>query len=55
MQVWFEYLLHAVAEPLVPSFRAVAAYGLAVPALGEGGTIAWLLLGSPARTRTAVA
>ncbi len=51
----FAYLLHAAAELFFQTIAPAAAYGLAVPTLGEIGTIAWLLLGGPARTRTAVA
>ncbi len=43
----FAYLLHVAAELFFPSIRAAAAWGLAVPTLGEVGTIAWLLLGGP--------
>lgn len=43
----FAYLLHVVAELFVPSIAAIAGYGLAVPTLGEVGTIAWLLAGGP--------
>jgi hypothetical protein len=50
----FAYLLHVAAELFFPSLGAAAAYGLAIPTLGEIGTIAWLLVGGPARARTVV-
>jgi Domain of unknown function (DUF4386) len=49
----FAYLLHAGAELFFPAIGPAAAYGLAVPTLGEVGTIAWLLFKGPAGARAA--
>jgi hypothetical protein len=47
----FAYLLHVVAELFLPSIRAAAAWGLAIPTVGEVGTIGWLLFRGPPSVR----
>jgi hypothetical protein len=49
----FAYLVHAVAELFFPAIAAAAAYGLAVPTIGEVGTIGWLLFKGPRDARPA--